>query len=470
MKKYRLKISRQDFEELRQLVLADMPNEAAAFALAGVAEYGNQVDILVRRPVAIPKFMSLVQNEIHLEISPQAISGLAGLCEANKLGAVVCHSHPEGLHYSPSDDFGEGRLAQTLRPFIPSRVPVVSLLFTPDQVTGRIWLEGCSKPVKLDEIVVIGHYVQRIPVGKSTGIASISQQLYDRQVKAFGEEGQRAISLSHVGIIGVGGTGSAVAEQLVRLGVSDFLLIDPDQFSPSNLTRVYGSQFGSVWKSFFFPQYKVNMVAKSLKKINPHATVHALHKSVVLTDAATSLLDRDILFLCTDEHWGRSIVNQITYQYLIPTINMGVRITSDNGAISHAAGCVDVLRPNEPCLWCKQSLRADRIAAESLPPEERKLRLQEGYVEGIDSKTPSVISFTTAVASSAVGLLLQYLTNFMGEAGKVSRINHDFLTGDARRGTTIIDGNCICRKVKGFGDLAPIPTLAKISTNHSTVK
>jgi hypothetical protein len=54
MKNYRLKISRRDFEELRRLVLLDMPNEAAAFALAGVAEYGDQVDILVRRPLAVP--------------------------------------------------------------------------------------------------------------------------------------------------------------------------------------------------------------------------------------------------------------------------------------------------------------------------------------------------------------------------------------------------------------------------------
>jgi hypothetical protein len=407
--------------------------------------------------------MSTVQNEYHLEISSQAINGLAGLCEVNKLGTVICHSHPEGLQYSPSDDFGEARLAHTLRLSIPSKAPIASLLFTPDQVTGRIWLEGLSKPVKFDVIVVIGHYVQRIPVGKSTGIASISQQLYDRQVKAFGEEGQRAISLARIGIIGVGGTGSAVAEQLVRLGVSDFLLVDPDRFSPSNLTRVYGSQFGSVRKAAFFPPaYKVTMVAKSLKRINSHATVHALHQSVVLTDAANALVDRDILFLCTDEHWGRSVVNQIAYQYLIPAINVGVRITSDNGIISHAAGSVDFLRPDEPCLWCKQSLRADRIAAESLPPAERKLRLQEGYVENLDLKAPSVISFTTAVASSAVGLFLQYLTNYMGDAGKVSRINHDFLTGDARRGTTRIDENCICRKARGYGDLTLLPTLAMI--------
>ena len=44
-----------------------------------------------------------------------------------------------------------------------------------------------------------------------------------------------------VGIVGCGGTGSAVAEQLARLGVRRFILTDPDTLSASNVTRVYGS-------------------------------------------------------------------------------------------------------------------------------------------------------------------------------------------------------------------------------------
>src|SRR5258706_10754362 len=123
MKKYRLKITRNDFNELKRIVLADMPEEAGAFALAGVAEYGDQIDVLVRRPIALPKQMMVVQNEYHLEVAPQAINGLVSLCESNGLGAVICHSHPGGLHYSSSDDYGEARIANTLRQFDSANAP-----------------------------------------------------------------------------------------------------------------------------------------------------------------------------------------------------------------------------------------------------------------------------------------------------------------------------------------------------------
>ena len=461
MKKYRLKISRQDFEELRRLVLADLPDEAGAFALAGIANFGDQVDILVRRTIAVPKQMMLVQNEYHLEVAPQAINGLIALCEANQLGAVICHSHPDGLRYSPSDDYGEYRIANTLRQFIPQKAPIASLLFTPDKVAGRIWLPGNSQPTSLDEIVFVGHYVHKIEL-RNVERRPTKLDLYDRQVRAFGESGQLAISRAKVGIIGVGGTGSPVAEQLTRLGVSDFVLIDPDIFSPTNLSRVYGTYYRSAKKSKFFSEHKVNLIASNLKKINPDAQIRAVSKNVVLSEVASSLLDRDILFLCTDEHWGRSIVNQIAYQYLIPTINLGVRITSEDGVISHAVGAIDVLRPDKPCLWCKQFLRSERIAAESLPVEERRKLLQEGYVEDVDSKTPAVISFTSSVASSAVSLFIHLFTNFMGAAGDISRISYDFLKGSSSRGATNIDKRCICQRVKGVGDLASLPTLSSL--------
>ncbi|WKZ45868.1 MAG: ThiF family adenylyltransferase [Anaerolineales bacterium] len=457
-----MKISREDFDKLRHLVLADLPDEAGAFALAGIAEYGDQTDILVRRPISVPKHMMLVQNEYRLEVASQAINGLIALCEANQLGAVICHSHPSGLRYSHSDDYGEERIADTLRPFIPARAPIASLLFIPDDVTGRIWLANDSRSINLDEIIVIGHHIQKFELRKVPS-SSAKLDLYDRQVRAFGKDGQTAISRAKVGIIGLGGTGSPIAEQLVRLGVLDLVLIDPDKFSPTNLSRVYGMYYGSVRKSRFFSEYKVNLVASNLRRINPNAQIRAITQNVVLSKTASLLLDRDVLFLCTDEHWGRSIVNQIAYQYMIPTINLGVRITSDAGVISHAIGTKDILRPDKPCLWCKQFLRSERIAAESMPIEERRNLLEQGYVEDIDSKTPAVISFTSSVASSAVSLFVHLLTNFMGDAGEISRINYDFLTGLSNRGITNIDKKCICQKVKGFGDLAPLPTLTTLA-------
>jgi len=463
MKKFRLKITCEDINILKQHVFANLPKEAGAFALAGMASDNNQVDILIRRVIKIPQELIPVANEYHLEISPRAINGIISLCESNKLGVVICHSHPEGLIYSSSDDYGENRLVNSIRQFIPNNAPIASLLLTPEDITGRIWLPGKKRPIMFDEIIIVGNYLHRINKIKNPNNNKLDLEIYDRQVRAFSTEGQKLISQSKVGIIGVGGTGSPIAEQLARLGVTDFKLIDPDQLSPSNITRVYGTSYNSVKKPHKLSDFKVNIISAHLKSINPNIHVQAINQNVVLNKTCISLIDRDILFLCTDEHWGRSVINQLCYQYMIPTINLGVRVTSDAGNITNAIGVLDVLQPGKPCLWCKQFLRSERISAESMPKNNYSGLKKEGYVEDIYTPEPSVISFTSSVASTAVSIFIQFITNFMGKTGNINRISWDFLTGLTTRGTTNINPSCLCQHVKGYGDLKIMPTVNRLN-------
>lgn len=462
MKRFRLKIAEPDFEELRQLVLADMPKEAGAFALAGLAVSGHTTDILVRRAIAIPKGMFSLQHEYRLEVASQAINGLASLCESNGLGAVICHSHPSDIPYSPTDEEGELRIVEALRAFIPRGAPTASLLFHPNGVSGRVWLPDTAQPVRLSEIIVVGRFMRRIgsPTPKERDETS-----FDREVRAFGAEGVSRIRRAKAAIVGTGGTGSPIAEQLVRLGVTDLVLIDPDRLEMSNLTRVYGTYVSDLtprWWSFRRSDpYKVRLIKRHLLSVRPHTTVRAVPTSVVIESAASALLDRDVIFLCTDEHWGRSIVNQVSYQYLIPTINLGMSVRAKEGKISGAVGVVDVLRPGLPCLWCRQFLRADRIAAESMPRKDREARAREGYVDGVET-APSVVSVTTTIAGLAVTQFLQLLTDFMGPAGEVARLNYNVMDGTVRRGTSTILDRCICKKTKAFGDLKRLPVLANV--------
>jgi hypothetical protein len=462
---FRLKITHADFRELQRLSLEDAPLEAGAFALAGVSAHEGGTDIIVRRPILIPKDQYAIQGEYHLRISPEAINGLCALCEINGLGAVLCHSHPEDIPYSPTDDEGEKRIFDVLRQFVPANAPTASLLFLPDGVRGRVWPPGLTSPVPISEVVVLGRSLQRIRLGAPADEAE-TKPIYDRQVRAFGKAGQALIARTKIGIVGVGGTGSPTAEQLVRLGTQDLVLIDPDDFEDSNITRVYGtftSALADGAADNAAPRdKKVELVADHLRNINPAATIHALTRNTVLDEAARRLLDRDIVFLCTDDHWGRSVVNQIAYQYFIPTINLGMRITAEEEAIRDAVGVVDMLRPGQPCLWCSQFLRADRIAAESMPRRAREALEREGYVEGIDATAPSVISMTTALSGMAVTLFLQLVTDFVGPTGEIARLNANFMHGTVRRGSTPIAEGCVCGKVRAFGDLKPLNTLGDL--------
>lgn len=460
--RWRLKITESDFETLRELTLAHLPLESGAFALAGVSEHGEYTDILVRRVVEVPKHLFTVQHQLRLDISPAAINGLISLCEINGLGAVLCHSHAIMSPYSRLDDEGERRIFDVLRQFTPAHMPMASLLFAPNGVTGRVWRGSYDNPTPLDEIVVIGRSIRRIACNRApTERPQQPSDMYDRQVRAFGEEGQRLISQTKVGIVGVGGTGSPSAEQLVRMGVQDLVLIDPDVFDKSNLTRVYGTYFSDIPKDIdsSVTRHKVDIVGQHLRKINPKLHLLTVISHVARHSAAQTLLDRDIIFLCTDDHWGRSIGNQIAYQYLIPTINTGARIGSQAGTINAVIGVIDVLRPDKPCLWCSQFLSASRISTESMPADDRLIREQQQYVEDISTPTPSVINLTTTVSGLAVTAFLQLVTDFMGEKGSLARLNYSALEPDLRRGTVTTPQACVCKKVRGFGRLMPLPTI-----------
>jgi hypothetical protein len=319
-----------------------------------------------------------------------------------------------------------------------------------------VWLRSAEQPVPASEILVLGDHIRR-HTQDSVALAVDPEPIYDRQIRAFGEEGQARIAASKVAVVGTGGTGSPIAEQLVRLGVRDILLIDPDDFEASNLTRVYGTFADAVDQSPVGT--KVELIARHLRRINPEARVRTIARNVAHDEAARELLDRDCIFLCTDEHWGRSVVNQLGYQYLVPIIKVGMRIAAGGGRIEGATGAVDVLRPDLPCLWCKRFLDPARIAAESMPSEDRQELEHEGYVQGLDTEQPAVIGLTTAVAGHAVTLFLHLVTGFMGEGGDVQCLRWDVMSGTVNRGRTPNDDECVCRKVRAFGDLSPRPTL-----------
>lgn len=450
--RYRIKISESDFFKIREHFNNNFPKEAAVFVLTGTSAYDDQTDILVRRIIEIEEESFDIQEQYQLRIAPRAINGFMALCEAGNVGAGFCHSHPDDIPYSYADTYGEGRLSETARSFCPPGIPFTSILFYPNGIIGaRVWIENEADPIDVDEIVIVGRSIQKINFSGDVEKVSLDPEAYSRQILALGEDGQATIESTKVGIVGVGGTGSACAEQLVRLGVKDFILFDGDPLEKSNLTRVYGS--------FPFdendPPLKVNAVREHLLRINPEAEVRTFPSHVQDGDVALMLRDRDVIFLCTDDHWGRAVINQICYQYFIPTINMGVRIDSRDNRISVGVATVDVLRPDSACLWCKKALDPDRIAAEALPASERASR--GSYVQGLDTKAPMVIPFTTLAASMAMSRFLQIVTDYVGEQSEGESQRYFIMENEISHCTTSISKDpCICKKGRAMGDLMKI--------------
>ena len=90
---------------------------------------------------------------------------------------------------------------------------------------------------------------------------------YQRNRQAIPITGQLALFRSRVAVIGCGGLGGYVIEQLARLGVGEIVAIDPDVFEEHNLNRQLLATPGSLGQS------KVLAALARVKEINPSVTL-----------------------------------------------------------------------------------------------------------------------------------------------------------------------------------------------------
>lgn len=231
--------------------------------------------------------------------------------------------------------------------------------------------------------------------------------MFDRNIRAFGGDVQRTLRELRIGIVGAGGTGSAVAEQLTRLGARHIDLIDADELSLSNVTRVYGSHPDQRGRA------KVEVVREHLQSIAPDLKCEARVGMIVDEPIARKLSDCDVVFGCTDDNAGRLVLSRLGTYMLTPVIDMGVLLSNDgDGNLRGIDGRVTVVAPGTACLLCRGRIDVRRASAELMTEDERHRLAGEGYAPTLAGVEPAVVTFTTAVAASAASELLERLTGY----------------------------------------------------------
>ncbi len=283
---------------------------------------------------------------------------------------------------------------------------------------------------------------------------------FDRQIRAFGADGQQLLSRLRIGIVGAGGTGSAVAEQLIRLGVGELLVIDPDVINDdgSNVTRVYGSTMADIGVP------KVDIVARSAERIGFGTNLMAIQGTINDEQTARLLTGCDVIFGCTDDNRGRMTLARLAVWYLIPVIDMGVKLTSTAGTLTGIEGRVTIVGTDTGCLQCRGRINPQALQAEALEPGERDARVAEGYAVGLAERDPAVIAFTTAVAAQSVSEFLACAFNLDHEPPSTELIMR-FHRRDIRRNTRGGQPNHWCTDTANIGAADTAPFLGTIWTS-----
>ena len=191
-----------------------------------------------------------------------------------------------------------------------------------------------------------------------------------------------------ISIVGVGGLGSVVAEHLIHMGFHDIHLIDPDRLEMSNLNRVVGAYYRDAQQKL----YKVDVVKRHLININPHAIVHAHKNDVHDGEMERVLALSDWIIVATDNHSSRLKAQQLSVQYYVPLLSIGVNISVKNNAIEDMSGEIVTARVGDYlCLSCLHRINPIKVASERHPDETiREKLVKRGYVTGQDVKEPAV--------------------------------------------------------------------------------
>jgi molybdopterin/thiamine biosynthesis adenylyltransferase len=257
-----------------------------------------------------------------------------------------------------------------------------------------------------------------------------------------------------IGIVGMGGTGSAVAEQLVRLGVGKLLTADRQDLERSNVTRGYGSRVIDAGAA------KGDVFRRHADDIGLGTVIETIPENVTSKAVIERFRECDLIFGCTDREWGRSIITRFALCYLIPVFDLGVKIDSAEGSVKAVEGRITTLLPGAACLFCRERISGDFIAAEVLaetdPAEYERLRKQ-GYVPELRTNAPAVIPFTSSVASFAINELLHRLSGYMGDDRVSTELFLLFDDSKIIKNSTspILGCRCADRNNWGRGDMDP---------------
>src|SRR5690606_32205932 len=128
-------------------------------------------------------------------------------------------------------------------------------------LTGRVWIRPAEKGFEpMRSIRVIGESCRLHYPGRER---DLDLPAFNRQALAFGNALNQDLRHLRVTIVGCGGTGSAVAMLLARLGVGQIALIDNDIVDQTNLNRLHGARQADADAM----RPKVEVVARSITEM-----------------------------------------------------------------------------------------------------------------------------------------------------------------------------------------------------------
>lgn len=419
-----LRFAQPQWDQLYQHLYPGDGREHAAVVLATLVERPGQSPRLLVREVhlALDGTDYGVSPKGHGRLSATFINRMIVRARNERLVYFHVHNHASDRSVEFSDvDYASHERGYPALLDIAKGMPVGALVFGLRSIEADLWWSKTERS-RLKHCTVVSSRIQRLYSSPARLPKAGYQPSVDRQVRFLGEAGQALLSHARVAVVGLGGVGSMVVEELARLGVGRLLLIDSERLEESNLSRMVTAMFRDVAHK----PSKSELASRYAKQVNPKVLCEQVVDDVAYEDVADKLVDCDFIFLCADTMRARLVVNAIVNQHLVPAVQIGSKILlGQGGKLEQFYSVVRHMRPGCGCLLCNGFISGHRLAIEEKSMEDWRA---QNY--GTETPNPSVISLNGIGASRATH---DFLLDFV--ATDIRRPSAGYYMYDVFKGT-----------------------------------
>ena len=212
-----------------------------------------------------------------------------------------------------------------------------------ETIAGEFNWQGSGVPfVRLKTVACpLGTWTPNVPV------ATVAPASMVRQVAAITEVGQSRMRRATVGLIGVGGAGSIVADQLAHMGLGALVICERDVVGEVNLSRQEGAGPANLGAP------KADVTADVVRHANPTTDVRIIYERFPGDRSHQALREVDLIVSCVDSAAARHEINKFSRRYLVPVIDVGATIRRDGDRLDLVAGHTIRVLPDGACLQCE---------------------------------------------------------------------------------------------------------------------
>lgn len=455
----RIKLSGHHYTRLKEHLFPGDGLEAVAIAICGRSIHDNHHTLVVQDIIPVPYDVCIERHGDFVHWPTDFINSLLEIASKKKLAIVKIHCHPMYYEqFSELDNESDQTLFTSIHAWLDDDMPHASCIMLPDgRLFGRFFFNDLSQE-SVHEIIIAGS--DFIKWKYNLADSYIDNQAQTRNQQTFGKKTTALLNGLKIGVVGCSGTGSPTIEMLTRLGVGKLVIVDPDYVDTVNLNRIIGSTKQDALTQI----HKTKVMKRNIANIDIGTEVIAFASNILNKNVIKELADCDVIFGCVDSVEGRHILNIISSHYIIPLIDLGVRLDADGkGGIDSINGSVHYVQPHGSSLYSRGVYDLEQLRSESIQRTNKNEYERNGYLAKAGESSPAVISVNMQVASTAVNEFLARVHPYRSEPNSDSETVRVCISNGVSYLESQTEQCTFFSKLTGKGDTSPLLKLIELS-------